>query len=86
MYISSDQRESVHQVYQEMDEDKKMEISDEIYRKLLEKKEKDSNSYIREYQTSQGWTVVSVLDLSAGKRGLSIITANIVAISIVSTI
>ena len=83
MYISSDQRESVHQVYQEMDEDKKMEISDEIYRKLLEKKEKDSNSYIREYQTSQGWTVVSVLDLSAGKRGLSIITANIVAISIV---
>lgn len=79
--LSSNQREIVECVYLETEKENKLALSDKIYGEISDRKQ-NSDYYVKEYETSGGWTVISILDLKAGMTGLQSITWNIVILGI----
>lgn len=80
--ISSNNRELMEELYPAYENPLRESRSGELYEELQMLKEQSRNYCIQQYRTSQGWTIVSVLDINAGMQGLHIIMRNIVLVSI----
>lgn len=80
IFISSTHRELVELAYRNNIPQERMRLSEETLSGIDENLE--DGYYVKRYQTLQGWTLISVLDIEAGMQGLQIITWNIVGISI----
>lgn len=77
--MSTNQREMLNRADDKArPEELKME-SDKIYQGIKENTKKFA---VSEYQTKQGWKVLSALNIDIGMRGLRIITRNIILLSI----
>ncbi len=77
--LSSTQRDLVNEVYQETEMKKRKTLSEEVYRDINQKK-KDFRFYVQEYKTSQGWNVVTILNVKAVMQGLKIISNKILCV------
>lgn len=81
-FLSSNRRECVEQVYLEPESEKRRTLSKKIYEEIADRKQ-DNAYYVSEYETSQSWTVISILNLQAGMKSIHSITWNIVITSMV---
>lgn len=80
--ISTNQRELMAELYPGHENRHRDGRSGEIYGMLQGLREQRRDYSIQEYRTSQGWTIVSVLDINAGMQSMHIVMRNIVLVSI----
>ena len=78
--LSSNQRTLVESIYKEEVIENKCEESEKIYQSLAKR---DKSYLIKEYLTTNGWTVISSLNIGSGMKNLRQVTSNIILTSLV---